>query len=95
MNIFVQRVLDALFPSVLGGTCAIPGAFGCGKTVISQALSKVTFHNLFLLDYFHVGIEYLSCKPKVIKMPSVDCSTRTLMLWFTLAVEREETKWLR
>ncbi|KAK4373901.1 hypothetical protein RND71_004578 [Anisodus tanguticus] len=35
-----QRVLDALFPSVLGGTCAIPGAFGCGKTVISQALSK-------------------------------------------------------
>lgn len=32
-----QRVLDALFPSVLGGTCAIPGAFGCGKTVISQA----------------------------------------------------------
>lgn len=36
-----QRVLDALFPSVLGGTCAIPGAFGCGKTVISQALSKV------------------------------------------------------
>ncbi|KAL5974163.1 hypothetical protein ACLOJK_030826 [Asimina triloba] len=36
----LQRVLDALFPSVLGGTCAIPGAFGCGKTVISQALSK-------------------------------------------------------
>ena len=35
-----QRVLDALFPSVRGGTCAIPGAFGCGKTVISQALSK-------------------------------------------------------
>ena len=26
--------------SVLGGTCAIPGAFGCGKTCISQALSK-------------------------------------------------------
>lgn len=35
-----QRVLDALFPCVQGGTCAIPGAFGCGKTVISQALSK-------------------------------------------------------
>lgn len=26
-----QRVLDSLFPSVLGGTCAIPGAFGCGQ----------------------------------------------------------------
>jgi len=35
-----QRVLDALYPAVQGGTCAIPGAFGCGKTVISQALSK-------------------------------------------------------
>ncbi len=35
-----QRVLDALFPCVQGGTTAIPGAFGCGKTVISQALSK-------------------------------------------------------
>jgi len=35
-----QRVLDALFPCALGGTCAIPGAFGCGKTVISQSLSK-------------------------------------------------------
>src|SRR5260370_32240990 len=35
-----QRILDSLYPSVLGGTCAIPGAFGCGKTCISQALSK-------------------------------------------------------
>lgn len=35
-----QRVLDSLFPCAQGGTTAIPGAFGCGKTVISQALSK-------------------------------------------------------
>jgi V-type H+-transporting ATPase subunit A len=35
-----QRVIDVMFPSVLGGTCAVPGAFGCGKTVISQSLSK-------------------------------------------------------
>ena len=54
-----QRVLDALFPSVLGGTCAIPGAFGCGKTVISQALSKVnllTYKGLlciFWIIYFN------------------------------------------
>lgn len=31
-----QRVLDALFPCVQGGTTAVPGAFGCGKTIISQ-----------------------------------------------------------
>ena len=30
-----QRILDSLFPTVRGGTCAIPGAFGCGKTCIS------------------------------------------------------------
>lgn len=35
-----ERVIDALFPMTLGGTSAVPGAFGCGKTVISQALSK-------------------------------------------------------
>ena len=46
---WLQRVLDALFPSVLGGTCAIPGAFGCGKTVISQALSKVISPHPLLL----------------------------------------------
>eukprot|EP01064_Diplonema_japonicum_P034191 TRINITY_DN700_c1_g1_i1.p1 TRINITY_DN700_c1_g1~~TRINITY_DN700_c1_g1_i1.p1 ORF type:complete len:705 (+),score=236.41 TRINITY_DN700_c1_g1_i1:62-2116(+) len=35
-----QRVLDSLFASVQGGTCCVPGAFGCGKTVISQSISK-------------------------------------------------------
>merc|ERR1712100_655974 len=35
-----ERVIDALFPVTLGGTSAVPGAFGCGKTGISQALSK-------------------------------------------------------
>ncbi|GMK55043.1 hypothetical protein CspeluHIS016_0200990 [Cutaneotrichosporon spelunceum] len=48
-----QRVLDALFPSVQGGTTAIPGAFGCGKTVISQALSK--FSNSDIIIYVGCG----------------------------------------
>jgi V-type H+-transporting ATPase subunit A len=48
-----QRVLDALFPLVLGGTCAIPGAFGCGKTVISQALSK--YSNSDVIIYVGCG----------------------------------------
>lgn len=34
------RVFDGIFPAVFGGTIAIPGAFGCGKTSISQSLSK-------------------------------------------------------
>ncbi len=43
-----QRVLDALFPSVQGGTVAIPGAFGCGKTVISQSVSKFSNSNIIV-----------------------------------------------
>ncbi len=35
-----QRVLDTLFPLAKGGTGAIPGGFGTGKTVTSQQLSK-------------------------------------------------------
>merc|ERR1712080_74164 len=48
-----QRVLDALFPTIQGGTTAIPGAFGCGKTVISQALSK--YSNSDIIIYVGCG----------------------------------------
>lgn len=48
-----QRVLDGLFPVVQGGTCAVPGAFGCGKTVISQSLSK--FSNSDVIVYVGCG----------------------------------------
>ncbi|CDW56943.1 v type proton atpase catalytic subunit a [Trichuris trichiura] len=48
-----QRILDALFPCVQGGTTAIPGAFGCGKTVISQSLSK--YSNSEVIIYVGCG----------------------------------------
>lgn len=48
-----QRVLDALFPCVQGGTTCIPGAFGCGKTVISQSLSK--YSNSDIIIYVGCG----------------------------------------
>ncbi len=35
-----QRVLDTMFPLPQGGTAAIPGAFGTGKTVTQQQLAK-------------------------------------------------------
>ncbi|MFW9881749.1 MAG: V-type ATP synthase subunit A [Candidatus Thorarchaeota archaeon] len=34
------RVIDLLFPIVKGGTTAIPGGFGTGKSVIQQLLAK-------------------------------------------------------
>eukprot|EP00758_Cryptobia_borreli_P002641 Tbor_TRINITY_DN3177_c1_g1::TRINITY_DN3177_c1_g1_i1::g.14694::m.14694/K02145/ATPeV1A, ATP6A; V-type H+-transporting ATPase subunit A len=57
-----QRVLDALFPSVQGGTCAIPGAFGCGKTVISQGLSKFSNSD---------GVIYVGCGERGNEMAEV------------------------
>ena len=57
-----QRVLDIMFPSVQGGTCAIPGAFGCGKTVISQALSKYSNSD---------GIIYVGCGERGNEMAEV------------------------
>ena len=35
-----QRVLDTLFPVAKGGTVAIPGGFGTGKTMAQQAIAK-------------------------------------------------------
>ena len=44
-----QRVIDALFPMAKGGTGAIPGGFGTGKTVTLHSIAKwadakVVFH---------------------------------------------------
>eukprot|EP00798_Chlamydomonas_sp_ICE-L_P030939 gene30941-35996_t len=75
-----QRVLDALFPAVLGGTCAIPGAFGCGKTVISQALSKYSNSD---------GIIYVGCGERGNEMAEVLAEFPQLTM--TLPDGREES----
>jgi V/A-type H+-transporting ATPase subunit A len=35
-----QRILDCLFPVARGGTAAIPGGFGTGKTVLLETVAK-------------------------------------------------------
>lgn len=50
---FFVVVAAVVFRSVQGGTCAVPGAFGCGKTVISQSLSK--FSNSDAIVYVGCG----------------------------------------
>lgn len=35
-----QRVIDTFFPVVKGGTAAVPGPFGAGKTVVQHQLAK-------------------------------------------------------
>ncbi len=48
-----QRVLDMLFPVVLGGSAIVPGGFGAGKTVVEQQISK--FCNADIIVYVGCG----------------------------------------
>ncbi|MBI3842020.1 MAG: V-type ATP synthase subunit A [Thaumarchaeota archaeon] len=43
-----QRVLDTFFPVAKGGTAAIPGPFGSGKTVTQQQLAKWADSNVIV-----------------------------------------------
>ena len=62
------------------GTCAIPGAFGCGKTVISQALSKYSNSD---------GIIYVGCGERGNEMAEVLMDFPSLTM--TLPDGREES----
>ena len=35
-----QRIIDTMFPIAKGGTAAIPGGFGTGKTMTQHQLAK-------------------------------------------------------
>ena len=35
-----QRIIDAFFPIARGGTAAIPGPFGAGKTVLQHLIAR-------------------------------------------------------
>ena len=48
-----QRVLDGLFPLAKGGTAAVPGGFGTGKTVTQQSLAK--FSDADIIVYIGCG----------------------------------------
>ena len=43
-----QRVLDTVFPIARGGTAAIPGGFGTGKTMTQHAIAKFSDANVII-----------------------------------------------
>jgi|GEM_PF-3543170 len=49
------RIIDSLFPIAKGGTCAIPGGFGTGKTSTQHQIAK--FCNADIIVYACVIIE--------------------------------------
>ena len=48
-----QRVLDTIFPIARGGTAAIPGGFGTGKTMTQHSIAK--FSNANVIIYIGCG----------------------------------------
>lgn len=48
-----QRILDTIFPISKGGTAAIPGGFGTGKTMTQHAIAK--FSNAQVIVYIGCG----------------------------------------
>jgi len=48
-----QRVIDTMFPLAKGGTAAVPGPFGSGKTVVQHALAK--FSDVDVVVYIGCG----------------------------------------
>ena len=82
------RVIDGLFPSVLGGTCAVPGAFGCGKTGRYQ---------LRLLLVCTLNRKWLTISLSRFFQLSVNpCqSFPTLTVLFMLDAVNVETRWLK
>ncbi|MFO7796463.1 MAG: V-type ATP synthase subunit A [Promethearchaeati archaeon] len=48
-----QRVIDLLFPVAKGGTVAVPGGFGTGKTVLQQSIAK--WSDADIIVFVHCG----------------------------------------
>ena len=65
-----QRVIDTLFPVAKGGSAAIPGGFGTGKTITQQQLAK--WSNANIIVYVGCGergnemVDVLTSFPKLI-----------------------------
>ena len=58
-----QRVIDTLFPIAIGGTAAIPGPFGSGKTVVQHQLAK--WADADIIVYIGCEIGRASCRERV------------------------------
>jgi len=80
-----QRVLDTLFPVAKGGTVAIPGGFGTGKTITQHAIAK--WCNADVIVYIGCGergneiTDVLSEFPKLVDpRTGTSLMTRTILI---------------
>jgi len=67
-----QRILDGMFPVAKGGTAAIPGPFGSGKTVTQQQLAKWSDTEIVV----YIGCGNAATKWRMFCMNSLRSKTR-------------------
>lgn len=81
LRVLARWIQFLLFRCVQGGTTAIPGAFGCGKTVISQSLSK--YSNSDVIIYVGCGERGNEMSEVLRDFPELTCEvggiTETIM----------------
>lgn len=65
-----MRILDVLFPLVMGGAAAIPGPFGSGKTVTQQSVAK--YGNADIVVYVGCGERGNEMTDVLIEFPELE-----------------------
>jgi V/A-type H+-transporting ATPase subunit A len=80
-----QRVLDAFFPVAKGGTAAVPGPFGSGKTVIQQQIAK--YSDADIVIYVGCGERGNEMTDVLVEFPElVDPKTRRPLMERTVLI---------
>ncbi|MEA2004018.1 MAG: V-type ATP synthase subunit A [archaeon] len=64
-----QRVIDTMFPIAKGGAAAIPGGFGCGKTVTMQMIAKFADADIVIMAL--VGERGNECADVLTSFPKI------------------------
>lgn len=80
-----MRILDVLFPLVMGGAAAIPGPFGSGKTVTQQSVAK--YGNADIVVYVGCGERGNEMTDVLIEFPElVDPKTGNPLMQRTILI---------
>ncbi|OYT34499.1 MAG: V-type ATP synthase subunit A [Candidatus Aenigmarchaeota archaeon ex4484_52] len=80
-----MRILDSLFPLAKGGTAAIPGPFGAGKTVTQQSLAK--YSDAEIVVYIGCGERGNEMTEVLVEFPQLeDPKTKTPLMNRTVLI---------
>ncbi len=69
-----QRIIDTLFPIAKGGTAAVPGPFGSGKTVVQHQLAK--WSDVDIVIYIGCGERGNEMTDVLMEFPELDSTSR-------------------